>query len=72
MERSKFCPFRAADCSDLCGFFDTARKRCSVVSIANSLNDIAMSTDDVECHIEDIPDKLDNVCAHLSDIYNAV
>ena len=72
MERSKFCPFRAADCSDLCGFFDTARKRCSVVSIANSLNDIAVSTDGVECHIEDIPDKLDNVCAHLSDIYSAV
>ena len=72
MERSKFCPFRATDCSDRCGFFDTARKRCSVVSIANSLNDIAMSTDGVECHIEDIPDKLDNVCAHLSDIYSAV
>jgi hypothetical protein len=31
-----------------------------------------MSTDGVECHIEDIPDKLGNVCAHLSDIYNAV
>lgn len=72
MKCSKFCPFRAADCSDLCGFFDTACKQCSVVSIANSLSDIAMSTDGVECYTEDIPDKLDNVCAHLSDIYNAV
>ena len=72
MERSKFCPFRAADCSDLCGFFDTARKQCSVVSIANSLNDIAMSTDDVECHIEDIPDKLGDVCVYLGKIHDAV
>ena len=72
MKCSKICPFRAADCSDLCGFFDTARKRCNVVSIANSLNDIAVSTDAVECHIEDIPDKLDNVCACLDKIHDAV
>ena len=71
-EEKRICPFRATDCSDRCGFFDSHRTQCSVVSIANSLNDIAMSTDGMECHIEDIPGRLGNICVCLDKIHDAV
>lgn len=72
MECSKFCPFRAANCSGLCGFFDVARKQCSMVSIADSLHDIEESTNGINCYMEDVPALLNDVCAGLTAIHNAV
>lgn len=72
MKNEKICPFHDRNCNDRCGFFDSKCAQCSIISIADSLSDIATNTDGMECYIEDIPDKLYGMNKHLSDIYNAV